>query len=175
MKVIAVTGLIGSGKDEVARYLVKRHGFTLYDHSALLGEVLRKQGRPPTREEKRKLRKERGPLFTARLIIQKIREEQPARAVIGSLRRPEEIRLTRQAFPGTRLLLVKASPRVRFRRASHRARDAPRDWVHFLEEERKEEKQFHFTETFRHADFSVANNSSLRALQTQLDHIVERL
>lgn len=173
IRIFAVTGLIGSGKDEVAHYICRTYHFTLLDHSEILGKTLERMGRPPSREEKRALRLERGNLFTAEMILQEIRELALQKVVIGSLRRPEEYEITKKAYPQAQLLVVEADQKIRFERLIKRDRDRPTDWENFLETDRKEEEIYHFQKTFSYADFFISNNSSFRDLYRRIDHIMK--
>lgn len=169
MPIIAVTGLIGSGKDAATTYIADHYGYRVLDHSAILSEILGQLGRPTTREEKRRLRIERGNAFTAEAIISVIQQEKLEKIVIGSLRRPEEFELTRQAFPDAKLLVVTARAKTRFARLQKRGRDAPRTWNEFLRADRREEEIFEFSRTFRYADARISNDGTLEDLHRRID------
>jgi len=177
MKIIAVTGLIGSGKGEVARHISERYGYTLLDHSRILGEFLGKEGKPITREEKRKLRLERGNTFTAEEIVKEIREKKLEKVVIGSLRRPEEIEITKREFPEAKLIVVESDEGARFERSAKRKQysDTPKSLEEFREADKKEEKIYSFTRTFQHADFVIENNGSLEELRREVDRVIEEI
>ncbi|MBL7160687.1 MAG: AAA family ATPase [Candidatus Aenigmarchaeota archaeon] len=175
MKLIVVTGLIGSGKGEVARYIAEKHGYTLLDHSAIMGKMLRGMGRSETREEKAKLRLEQGNTFTAEIIVKEIQKRGLKKVVIGSSRRPEEFLAARKAFPEAKLVVVEASGRLRYARLQKRVRDRPKDWESFLRVDKKEEKMFSLKETFSHADFVIKNNSSLKDLHAMIDKVMGKI
>ena len=174
MKILAVTGLIGSGKGEVARYIAKKYGFVLLDHSEVLGKLLRSMGRPTTREEKCKLRLERGNTFTAEMINKEIRKQNLGKVVIGSLRRPEEYEVSKKEFPELKLLVVESDPKIRFERQVKRDRDVPKGWDGFLAAEKLEEEVFNFTKTFSYADFVIKNNSTLGELHKKIDNVMQK-
>jgi len=175
MSIIIVTGLIGSGKGEVARHISKKYKYTLLDHSKILANVLRELDRPVTREEKRKLRLERGNDFTAEMIVKEIREKGLDKVVIGSVRRPEEYTLTKREFPETKLIVVKASDEVRFERSLKRKQyvDTPETLEAFRVADDREDEIFNFTETFKHADFVIENNGTLGELRKKIDKVME--
>jgi len=175
MKIIAVTGLIGSGKDEAARHIVKKHRFHSIDYSVILGEMLKERGLPPIREEKRKLRRERGNRFLAEEVVKRIQGQHWQKIVLSPIRRPEDYEIPKKAFPELKLLLVQADPRIRFKRVLERERDKPRNWEDFLQEEKKEEEIFHFTKTFTYADYTITNNSSLQELHKEIDKMMKQL
>jgi len=177
MPIIAVTGLIGSGKDEVASYLYKEHGFVLFDHSVILETILKEQGRPVTRQEKRNLRIERGNAFTAELINQEIRSRNLRNVVIGSLRRPEEVIILKDAFPDAKLLVVKADFSRRLSREQKRAQysDAPETEEDFYAQDQEEERLYEFSKTFAMADAAITNNGSLEELHREIDRILKNL
>lgn len=173
MGIVIVSGLIGSGKDETARHIVKKHGFTLIDHSDILGNVLNDQGRSRTREEKIKLRMEHGNTFTAEIIADRIKKLGLKNVVIGSSRHPEEVAFITQAFPESKLLVVHTDQEIRFKRIMKRDRDNPKDWNDFIEKDAKEERVFNFTETFSAADAVINNNSSLQNLYKEIDKLMK--
>ncbi len=175
MRIIIVTGLICSGKGEVSKRLVEKHGFRLLDHSEIMEEMLREEGRLVTRGEKRKLRLERGNTFTAEEIVRRIKNGRWSKVVVGSSRRVEEYLLLKKTYPETRLLVVEAEEGKRFERSLRRAQysDTPRTLEEFREQDRREEEIYGFRETFRHADFRIRNEGSLEELWKKVDRVAE--
>lgn len=175
MNILCITGLIGSGKDAAARYLEQRHGFFLIDYSQLMGTMLEERGLPPVREEKRKLRLERGNTFVAEEVVKQLRATPREHVVLNSLRRPEDFEVVKEQFPQAKLVVIDADEKVRFERTMKRERDRPKDWDDFLAFEKIEEEVYHFTRTFTHVDFRVPNNGTLEDLYHQLDEVVNVL
>jgi len=175
MKIIAVTGLIGSGKGEAAEYIAKKYHYTLLDHSIIMEDFLKQVGRPTIRNEKRKLRIEKGNTFTAELINREIKKKNLKKVVIGSLRLTEEYQLAKESFPETLLMVIHTEPKIRYKRLLERKRDKPKDWKKFLVEDKNEEKIFHFTKTFSYADVVISNNSTLNNLYRNIDQAMKRL
>ena len=72
--IVAITGLIGSGKNEAADYIAKRYGFVIFDYADLLRDMLKKEGIEPTRENLQAYRVKHGNTFLAEAIVAKIKK-----------------------------------------------------------------------------------------------------
>ena len=175
MIILAVTGLIGSGKDSVAGYLEGRYGFHLIDYSQVVGEMLTARGLSHDRDYKRNLRKEHGHRFLAEEVVKRLKAGNWEYVVLSALRRPEDYTVVKDAFPQSRLLVIEATSKMRYEHTKKRTRDTPLSWEHFLEEDKKEEEIFQFTKTFQLRDYTISNNSTLEELHQQVDVIVQTL
>ncbi len=138
--IIGLTGKIGAGKGEVARFL-QEAGFKYYSLSDILREEIRKQGHEVTRERLietgTRLRRENGLGALAELALKKISSDQ--NYVIDSIRNPEEVKVLRRR-KDFRLFDVTAPRKVRFTRVKARGRENdPTDFEDFV---RTEEREF---------------------------------
>ena len=95
--IIGLTGKNGSGKGEVAKYLLDR-GFVYYSLSDVLREEASKEGKPLTREVLvalgNQLRSQHGPSVLAEKIFCRLDPEK--HYVIDSIRHPSEVQVFRR-------------------------------------------------------------------------------
>lgn len=175
MAIIAVTGMIGSGKDEVSRYIARKYSFHIIDYSGIFTGLLKKMNLPPTRENKARLRKERGNTFVAEMVVKMLKERNWKHVVLTSVRRPEDYLIPKKAFPEIKLIVVKADDKIRFSRLLKRGRDPPKNWEDFLKQDKREEEMFDLKKTFSYADYEIENNSSLGGLHKEIDRVMKKI
>ena len=91
--IIGLTGSYCSGKDTVADYIVKKHGFTHYSLSDIIRECMKEEGIEPTRENLivfgTNLRKDKGNGVLASKALEKMSKD--GDFCITSIRHPDEI------------------------------------------------------------------------------------
>jgi dephospho-CoA kinase len=177
--VIGLTGLIGAGKGEVARYFTKK-GFHYYSHSDELREMLREKGQETSRDNLfqlgNRLRAEYGPGY----ITQRIRAKMQRPAVVDSIRNPGEVEELRREKNFV-LLAVEAPIEIRYQRVMTRTREGEEKLT--LEAFReKEERELQGSATNQQllkvaglADYAVKNDSTLESLRKKLDRLSEKL
>ncbi len=93
MKIIGITGTLGSGKGTIVDFLVKEKGFTHYSVRAFLLEEIRKRNLPENRDSMvmiaNELRKNNSPSYiTDQLYEQALKQND--NAIIESIRTPGE-------------------------------------------------------------------------------------
>lgn len=179
--IIGLTGRNGSGKGEAAKFL-QHKSFYPYSLSDVIREEVRVRGMEITRERLievgTELRSQGGTGVLAERVLDKI--EADKNYVIDSFRHPDEVKAFRLR-PDFRLLLVDATPEVRFQRVRDRGRERDATTVEeFVELESREEaavdwhgQQLVAVEEI--ADFTISNNGSLGQLQDQLSDLLKRL
>lgn len=179
--IIGLTGRNGSGKGEAAKFL-QHKSFYPYSLSDVIREEVRVRGMEITRERLievgTELRSQGGTGVLAERVLDKI--EADKNYVIDSFRHPDEVKAFRLR-PDFRLLLVDATPEVRFQRVRDRGRERDATTVEeFMELESREEaavdwhgQQLVAVEEI--ADFTISNNGSLGQLQDQLSDLLKRL
>lgn len=175
--VIGVTGLLGAGKDEVAKFFVQK-GFHSYSLSDELREILRERGEAVSRDALFRLGNELRAAYGTGYVARRIRAKLLRRpVVVTSIRNPgevEELRKERDFF----LVNVVAPDDVRYRRLLSRAREGEATLT--LEEFRKKEARELFgSETCQQlaavaamADFTVVNDSTFEALHEKLERLL---
>lgn len=176
---IGLTGLNASGKGTAADIL-KNKGFTYYSLSDVVREEATRQGRDHSRENLiycgNELRKTHGPSVLAKKIIEKIKKDNPLKAVIDSIRNLAEVNELRK-LDNFKLIAVDAPVEVRHERAKTRGRVGfERTLKEFIGVEQKENtsdpnKQQLF-ECLKTADITVNNEGSVADLRSKIDLIL---
>jgi dCMP deaminase len=177
--ILGVSGLNGSGKGEVVRFLEARSFYPL-SLSDVLRDELRARGLEESRERMiatgRELRAAEGPGALAERLARRLISDR--NYVIDSVRHPAEVESLRARSGRFRLIWIEASEATRFARIRARAR--PGD-PQGLEELRRLEGQELGSEdpaaqqllaVCDLADLRVPNDSSLAALHTALQEIL---
>jgi dephospho-CoA kinase len=174
--IIGVTGFLGSGKDTVADFLIKKgyHHYSLSDElRAILKEKKIKINRDNLREFANKLRREEGPEYLALKVIKKIRRP----AVITSIRGVAEVEVFRK-LKDFKLIFVDAPQKLRFERLKKRARenDEVLTFARFKLQEKVEKSQSKNKQQLslvaKMADFKIINNADLPTLNKKINVII---
>lgn len=171
-RLLGLTGTNGSGKGEVASYFVSK-GYAYISLSDLLREELRKRGQIITRDNLIKmgntLRRRYGADILARRAIKKIK----GRAVIDSIRNPEEVAFLRRQ-KGFRLIAVDGPVELRFKRAKKRGREESASTLkEFIAKEEEEMAGGRTKQRLRRclalADVILYNDGSIAALHRKIE------
>ena len=133
--IIGLTGSLAAGKGVVSNFF-KKKGFVYLSLSDELREVARGKGIEITRANLQmfgnNLREELGPGVLAKLVTDKIRNQQYRLAVVDGIRNPLEIEELRK-LEGFYLISVDAPIETRFSRMKDRSREKdPMTYVDFL-------------------------------------------
>jgi dCMP deaminase len=179
--ILGVSGLNGSGKGEVVRFLEAR-SFYAFSLSDVIRDALRERGVEETRERMiaagRELRGAEGPGALAERLARRLAADR--NYVIDSVRHPAEVEALRARTGRFRLLWVEADEATRLARIRARARAGdPRT----LEDLRRLEGQELASDdpaaqqllaVREMADLRVRNDGSLAELHTRLQQILEQ-
>ena len=179
MKVVAIVGMAGSGKSEVAM-LFQESGFIRIRFGDVTDEEVGKRGLELTEENERYvrelLRKEHGMVAYARLNqprIDSVREHSDV--VIDGLYSWEEyIALKGYYREDLYLLAVWASPATRYRRLADRP-DRGLTVAEAESRDRAEIENINKGGPIAMADFTIINESSLDSLREQTEGIISGL
>jgi dephospho-CoA kinase len=177
--VIGVTGLLGAGKDEVAKFFVSK-GFYSYSLSDELRAILRERGEAPQRDALFRLGNELRARYGTGYLASRVRQKLKRPAVVTSIRNPGEVEEFRKDSDFA-LLNVVAPLEMRYERLLRRGREGEESLT--LEEFRmKEARELEGSETGQQlgqvaamADFVVENDSTLEALHEKLEQLYEIL
>lgn len=176
--IIGLVADISAGKDTVADYLAKKHGFERFTLADFLREEAKKQGLTPNRENlikiQDKLNKTEGKDGLVKRALQRATKD---KVVVAGIRKKEEIMYLRKQFPSkVKILHLTASPEIRFQRIKKRARIGdPKTFEEFLDQEQNEWEVFPFKEIFEMADLTLENNGTLEELYMHIDQIITDL
>lgn len=180
MKLIVVVGPALSGKDMVAEYLSKEHGF----FHVSTGEIVRKHikennlGRPG-RVLMQNVANELRAQYGTDYFIKEILEQNEEKIVVSGLRAPGEIDAVRIA--GGKLIFCDANENIRYERAVKRNRTSDRvSFSEFLEHEKREvggendhKQNLEYAKTC--ADFKIINDGDLNLLYKKIDQLLSGL
>lgn len=177
--VVAIVGMAGSGKSEVAKVL-EEQGYRRIRFGDVTDEEVEKRGLPLNEENERTvrelLRREHGMAAYAVLNLPKIdRLLESGNVVVDGLYSWEEYTLMKSHY-GRKLLLVAvwSSPSTRYRRLADRP-IRPLNDRESAERDRSEIENSHKGGPIAMADFTVVNESSLAELRRQTSEIVKGL
>jgi len=179
--IIGLTGKNGSGKGEVANYLIER-GFDYYSLSDEIREEMKRQGIEVTRENlipfANNLRNDKGPSYLAEKILERL--EPDKNYVVDSIRNPFEVEALRRRRDFY-LIAVKASPEARFERLKQRGRENdPTDYEKFLEIDAAEANNpdpsaQQLDRTLEMADAMIENEGAISDLREKTNQILNVL
>lgn len=176
--IIGLTGKNGSGKGEVAKFLMER-GFHYYSLSDVVREEARRQGREVTREiliaTGNDLRSQHGPGVLAEKIFERLDPDK--HYVIDSVRHPSEIQILRRRSDFL-LANVNAPEEVRFERLKARGREKdPQTLQEFIAVEKREASSANASDQqLDHAihlsDVTIDNAGPLETLHAKVKEIL---
>ena len=179
MKVIGAVGDIGSGKDEVLKYLRDRYGVPYLSTGDIVRQMAQEDGVQGTRENLEAISKrcftELGRGCFVRMAAQEIVKRGWKVAGISGVRSPDDVAAMKEMF-GSGFILVRVDindPRIRFERVRLRGeRRDPLTWEAFQEQDRNEEQEFQINRAEAMADYSIDNSGTLEELHRQIDDLV---
>jgi dephospho-CoA kinase len=155
MKVIGAVGDIGSGKDEVLKYLRDRYGVPFLSTGDIVRKMAQEDGVEGTREE--------------------IMNRGWKVAGISGVRSPEDVAVMKEMFGGG-FILVRVDindQAIRFERVRLRGeRRDPLTREAFQEQDRNEQQEFQILKAESLADYTIDNSGTLAELHRQIDELV---
>lgn len=178
MRIIALAGTNGSGKDALGEILAKYHGYLFISMTDILREELKRRSLPIERKNMRLVGNEWRRKLGLGVLIDKAAEIFKSKSsgykglVIASLRNPGEVDRVHEL--GGRVVWLDAKPKVRYQRVIDRKRGTEdrKSYEQFLAEEQAEmrrdgdEATLSLAEVKEMADVYIANNTdSLEDLQ----------
>ena len=180
MKVIALMGFIGCGKETASKYLSEQYGYRQFSMGTdgTIGNLTRKLGLPATRENlqnvSQEYREKYGMDYFAKLTLKEILDSKCEKALITEVRKSEDISIPRNHFGSNFIVLfIDSLPEIRFSRLLKRGlhRD-PKSWEEFQKHE-KREYELYFSKSIGMEDATISNNISLGELQKNIDKILK--
>ncbi len=175
-KIIAVTGLIGSGKDTVAEYIAEKYGYTIIDYANILREMCKNEGLELTRDNLQNLRLKYGNTFLAEEVVDRVKKSGKDKILITPLRRSEDYEIPNKELGGIVMILVESDDKIRFERLSKRGRENdPKDFEEFQRQAKRDDDIYDFDKTFSYAKYRIQNNGDIDQLKKQIDKIMEEL
>lgn len=178
--VIGFTGSNSSGKDTIADYIVRKHGFIHYSLSDVIREIMKSEGVEPTRENLisfgTNLRAENGNGILAKKVLEKT--EEGKNYCITSIRHPDEVKELRKRKDFV-LVNIDAPRKIRFERMRKRKRPGdPETLERFTELEAKESQSSgsgqQLAKTAGLADIIFINDlNDMEALNVKIENLLK--
>jgi len=178
-KVIAITGLAGSGKTEAADFFTKK-GLTKIRFGEITYEIARKRkirySEVTDKKIREEIRRRYGMSAYARLNLAKIKKALKKNDVlIDGLYSFEEYLYLKKRLKSIFLLAIYASPRTRYQRLAKRKKDRPLKKATARARDMAELKNLNKGTTIALADYTVVNESSKRDLRFALNKIFKEI
>jgi len=180
VKVIGVVGRIGSGKDEVLKYLKAKYGIPYISTGDLVRNIAAKEGIAPTRENLDIISErcfiQMGKGCFVKMAAEEINKKGWKVAGISGIRAPADVHILKELFGADFILLridIKDT-KLRFQRIRHRNEKRDTDsYEEFLVQDHSQEELFHIGKTVALADYALANDGTLDDLHRQIDELVK--
>ena len=179
MKLVAIVGMTGAGKSEVAR-VFEEHGFKKVRFGDITDEELNNRGLEPNEENERSiredLRKKYGMAAYAKLSLPRIDSSlKSSSVVVDGLYSWEEYTLLKERY-GERLkvLAVWSSPATRHARLAHRAKRAL-TLKEAASRDRSEIENINKGGPIAMADLAILNENSVEKLKRETERVLSAL
>jgi len=179
MKIVAIVGMAGAGKSEVARTF-ERRGFASIRFGDVTDEKVKKRGLTLNEENERRvrelLRREHGMAIYARLNLPRLdAARKQSDVVIDGLYSWEEyIFLKNQYGNDFYVVAVWASPGTRYTRLNRRS-NRPLTAEEAASRDRAEIENTNKGGPIAIADFTISNESSVSSLRKETERVIARL
>jgi dephospho-CoA kinase len=179
VKVIAIVGMTGAGKSEVAR-LFEKHGFKRIRFGDITDEELSGKALEPNEENERyirqQLRKKHGMAAYAKLNLPRIDGSlKSSNVVIDGLYSWEEYILLKEYYGGQfTTVAIWASPATRYRRLAHRV-ERPLTLEEAGSRDKSEIENINKGGPIAIADFTIVNEASLEELEKKTKLVIAAL
>ena len=179
MKVVAIVGMAGAGKSEVAR-VFEEHGFKRVRFGDITDEELKNRGLEQNEENERyireQLRSEYGMAAYAKLNLPRIDNAlKSSNVVVDGLYSWEEYILLKEYYGGqVTTVAVWASPATRHARLAHRAK-RPLTPEEAASRDKSEIENINKGGPIALADFTILNEASLGELEKETERVLSAL
>lgn len=178
--IIGLTGTMGSGKSEIAKYL-KKKGYEYHVFSDVIREEAKKRNLEPTRKNLQKmgnlLRKEHKHYgVLAKKLLKKIKTD---KAVVDGVRNSDEIQELRKSHKF--ILIARNAPqKIRFDRLKKRGRAGdPKTFEDFKNlddlENLSEGTGQEIYKCIKMADYEINHTGSIKGLHKKIDEILKEI
>ncbi len=184
MKVIGLSGTIGSGKQEVNEIIKeKTHCYYVTISDVLKSELEKKKkktDRKTLQDTGNEMRKQYGNHILAMLAVEYLPRDKDV-IIVDGIRNPVEGDYLKKKFGKSFLWLgVDAPKKVRFQRASERQQhNDPRNFKEFLEIDKRDqgvgEPEYgqHTEWCIKSCDVVIKNNGTLKELKKKVDEVLD--
>lgn len=182
--IIGLTGTLASGKDVISEYL-KEKGFVYFSLSQEVREAAKERKIELTRENLQdlgnQLRKEKGIGALAKLVSEKIKNQNCSNAVIDGIRNPAEVEFL-EGIENFSLIAVDAPQEIRFKRFINRNKESdPKTFEEFLKVDSRDQGEGEpedgqqVRKCMDKAQFILLNDSDLETAYSKINEIYENI
>lgn len=179
MKIIGTVGQNGSGKDEVLKYLKERYGVPFISTGDIVRSIAVKEDKEKTRENLREISERYFRKYGQGIFVKMAAEEIAAKgwkaAGISGIRSAEDVKILKKAY-GDNFILINvyvSDPQERYRRMTQRGAERdPKSYEQFMKQDAEEEELFKLKEAAGFAQYSLANDGSLKDLHKVIDTLI---
>ena len=186
MKIIGLTGTMGSGKDTVKGILVNRLNATTVTLSDVIrAELEKKKGiadRTTLQNMGNEMRQKYGPHILAMLAVEYLSRSKKF-VIIDGIRNPAEAEYLGKKFGSEfKLIAVDAPQQIRFERMQKRLnRNDPKTFEEFTAADSREMGDteppygLQLKKCIEQADFVINNEGTVEDLQKKVDEVIQRI
>lgn len=176
MHVLAISGLIGSGKDTVAKYISDEYGYEIIQFADVLRGMLKKEGIELTRENLQKYRMKHGRTFLAEECLDVALSMKKEKMIFIPLRMYEDYSVLKKHFSSMKLIWIDAPVKERFGRLKTRQRENdPKSAESFKSQDTSEKDLFDFDRLEKMADYRISNNGNIMDLKKSIDRMMKEV
>jgi len=173
--IIGITGPARCGKDEVAKYISEKYNYQRFDFGEnILVPEIKKRGLEVVKENYTKtakaLRDEFGINVTGERMLKLVQGKD--NVVIAGFRIIEEVNIFKKNFNNFKLILISASPEIRYQRELKHREISKED---FLARDKFDKEKFGMQKVFDAADYKIDNSSTIEELHKNIDKLMEKL
>jgi len=176
--VIGTAGEIASGKETVARHIIKKYGGSMYRFSDPLREIIIRMHLPVNRQNYHRismaLREYFGQDALSRIVYHDIEKSKDKIIILDGIRRKSDIKYLK-GIKGFKLIFVDAKIEKRFERLKARREktDDKNKSFKVFQKEHESEVERKIKQLKKVADFVVDNNGTKKELYKPIDNIMK--
>lgn len=179
MKIIAITGMPGSGKKTIREELEKK-GFPVFVMRHVVEDELREKGIEPTNESLREyatdLRKKFGYTVVAERSLEKLRKMDAPVVILDGIRGGMEVEFFRKQKDVEFVLIAAiASPEARFERLKKRGLEWDMKTKEEFDYRNKKELSWGLGKAIEMADYKLENESTLEEFRKNIDGLIKKI
>jgi len=179
MKIIAITGMPGSGKKTIREELEK-NGFPVFVMRHIVEDELREKGIEPTNESLREyateLREKFGYTVVAERSLEKIKKMNTPVVILDGIRGDMEVEFFRKQKDIEFILIAAiASADIRFSRLKERGLEWDTKTKEEFDYRDKKELSWGLEKAIEMADYKIENESGIEEFRKKVDEVVGKL
>ncbi len=182
LKILAISGLPGSGKTTICNYLQKKHGYVRVHGGDYVWNYLKKKNWKMDVDLGMMLSmyfwvldEDRAITYYTLRQIEKQRKQGKTKFIVDGLRVFENLKILKKKYSKTKFIVLVCDQKTRFNRELKRRRFGERPKkIHVLTRD-KVEKLIGFNELVNHADYFIDASQSLPKIYKEIKRILRKL